>query len=141
MNTPTVRFDLMKKRTAEESFNYYILLNVTNGSGIHNRTRVSTGIRVNDINNWKQDIGKIKLTSAEPNAKIYNDKLYKLKAHFISEFEKCMRNNFIIDRNKIKEINSTFGNVSTNKKKKLESSQFDLIKIWIDYVEGMKKGK
>ena len=73
MTTPTIRFDLMKKRTAEDSFNYYVLLNVTNGSGTHNRTRVSTAIRVNDINNWKQDIGKVKVTSDEPNAKIHND--------------------------------------------------------------------
>jgi hypothetical protein len=116
---PTVRFDLMKKRIAEDSFNYYVLLNVTNGSGIHNRTRVSTGIRVSDINNWKQNTGKIKVTSAEPNAKIYNDKLYRLKAHFITEFESCLRNNFIIDRNKVKEINKSFGNVSSNKKKKV----------------------
>lgn len=140
MTTPTIRFDLMKKRIAEDSFNYYVLLNVTNGSGIHNRTRVSTGIRVSDINNWKQNTGKIKVTSAEPNAKIYNDKLYRLKAHFITEFESCLRNNFIIDRNKVKEINKSFGNVSSNKKKRLESSQFDLITIWENYVEGMKKG-
>ena len=135
MLEPTLRYQ--KKKVNDK---YYIYLSISNGRGKENRYKCYPSVTVNQAENWKQDSQKIKVTSAESNAKIYNDKLYEYKAHFIEELKECYKNDIRLDKGVIKRIEKTFGNSVTNKKIKLSNDKFDLTTIWQLFVEGMESG-
>ena len=133
MLEPTLRYQRIKVKNKN-----YIYLSISNGRGKENRYRTYPSVTVNKAENWNQDSQKIKVTSAEANAKIYNDKLYEYKAHFIEELKECYRNDIRLDKEVIKRIEKSFGNSVTNKKIKLSNDKFDLTRIWNDFIEGME---
>ena len=135
MLDPTLRYQRIKVKEKN-----YIYLSISNGRGKGNRYRTYPAVTVNNVENWKQDSQKIKATSTEPNAKIFNDKLYQYKAHFIEELEECYRNKIALDKDIIKRIEKSFGNSITNKKIKLSNDRFELTTIWQLFVEGMDSG-
>ena len=136
MKQPTLRFEAQTRASG-----IYIVLVITNGRGSHNRHRRLTGVTVRKIEHWNKKTKRvIESLAKEPNYKSMNNRLEQYKAHFISEFANCLKNDIIIDRNQVEFISASFGNEVTNNKKKIRSSQFDLSTIWSDFVEGMESG-
>ena len=128
----------LKYHTRVSNNKTYIYLSISNGT--NNRFRIFPNIRLNNRSNWDQNKEKIKITPSEPNAKIYNDKLYEFKAHFIERLKECYKNDISLDKEVIKRIEKTFGNSVTNKKIKLSNEKFDLTKIWTEFIVGMESG-
>ncbi len=128
----------LKYHTRVSKNKTYIYLSISNGT--NNRFRIFPNIRLNNRSNWDQNKEKIKITPSEPNAKIYNDKLYEFKAHFIERLKECYKNDISLDKEVIKRIEKTFGNSVTNKKIKLSNEKFDLTKIWTEFIVGMESG-
>ena len=93
MLEPTLRYQRIKVKNKN-----YIYLSISNGRGKENRYRTYPSVTVNKAENWNQDSQKIKVTSAEANAKIYNDKLYEYKAHFIEELKECYKNEIRLEK-------------------------------------------